>query len=290
MRGLALLLLVACSSPESERVVPGPTPLEFQEMRRLRARARALQAHGNELLVGGEGEVLRVVDGEIVERIERPAYRGGALAEGGPLVAWPTWSRGDEVRELGEPGTRLLASIADAQDVFELRTAGESRVLQAFDASDPSEATELARGPRLSPPLALSESSIALVAGSVRVLDRHTGRETALLSTDRYATRALAFDGDELLGIDAQSTLTRWQLDQPERERETVPVSDPRFLLVDAQSIVIVGANKVWVRRGERTGEYTLDEGQAESALLLGDTIVIGVRGRPSHVRWVRFD
>ncbi len=259
-------------------------------MRRLRARARALQAHGNELLVGGEGEVLRVVDGEIVERIERPAYRGGALAEGGPLVAWPTWSRGDEVRELGEPGTRLLASIADAQDVFELRTAGESRVLQAFDASDPSEATELARGPRLSPPLALSESSIALVAGSVRVLDRHTGRETALLSTDRYATRALAFDGDELLGIDAQSTLTRWQLDQPERERETVPVSDPRFLLVDAQSIVVVGANKVWVRRGERTGEYTLDEGQAESALLLGDTIVIGVRGRPSHVRWVRFD
>lgn len=293
-RLVLVAMLLACSSTEDvaeHPVVHEPTPIAFREMRRLTTRATALAPHGNELLVGSEGEVLRVVDGEILERVERPAYRGGALVEAGPLVAWPTWSRGDELREIGEAGTRLVDSVADARQVFELRELDETRVLHAFGVSDPSEPEVLARGPRLAGPLALSDAWVAFVAGSVRVLNRDDGDEVALLSTgDRYAVRALAFDGDELLGIDARSSLTRWRLDQPERERESIPIADPRALLVDEDLLVVVGTHQVWVRRGERTGTFALDGGQIESSLLLGDTLVLGVRGRPSHVRWLRLE
>ena len=285
------LLLLGCSSEEPREVVQEPTSIQFREMRRLRARARALVGRGDELLVGSEGEILRVVDGEILERLERPAYRGGALFEAGPLVAWPTWSRGDEVREIGESGTRLLDSVADARGVYELREIGERRVLHAYSFENPAEPEELAGGPRLAPPLALSESWVAVVAGSVRVLDRETHDEVALLSTgDRYAVRALAFDGDELLGVDARGTVTRWRLDLPEREQESTPVADPRSLHVAADALVVVGRSSVWVRRGEQTGRFTLDEGQFESSLLLGDTLVLGVRGRPSHLLWLRLE
>ena len=86
--------------------------------------------------------------------------------------------------------------------------------------------------------------------------------EIALLSTDRYALRALAFDGDELLGVDARGTLSRWRLDRPERESEPTPITDPRHLRVDGDTLVVIGAREVWVRRGERQGSYALDEGQ----------------------------
>ena len=297
MRLAIVVMLLACSSTDDEEpeVAPAPTPLELREVRRVPTRAKALIGRGDELLVGGEGELVRMIDGEIVETLERPAYRGGALVENGPLIAWPTWSRGDEVRELGEPGTRLLDSVADAREVFELRERDDTRLLHAYDANDPAEPRELARGPRLSSPMALSDAWIALVAGSVRVLERDGGREVALLSTgDRYAVRALAFDGDELVGIDAQGTLIRWRLDRPERESEPTPVADPRSLTVEGDTTLVVGMREVWVRRragsGDRIGRHALEAGQIESSLLLGDTLVLGVRGRPSHVLWLRIE
>lgn len=292
-RVFLVLALFACSSNDvvEHPVVHEPTSIELREMRRLRARAIALSSHGNELLVGSDAEVLRVVDGEIVESLEMPAYRGGALVEAGALVAWPTWSRGDETREIGDAGTRLIDSVADGRHVYELREIGETRALHEYAIDDPDEPEVLVRGPRLAPPLALSDSWVALVAGSVRVLDRETHDEIALLSTgDRYGVRALAFDGDELLGIDAQGTLTRWRLDVPEREQESIDIADPRALHVDGETLVVVGRNGAWIRRGERVGTFALDEGQIESSLLLGDTLVLGVRARASHVRWLRIE